>query len=36
MSADPLNAIKIFNEKEVDEVLITDMSATQGSIDLDL
>jgi cyclase len=30
---DPINAIKIFNEKAVDELVITDMSATKNGID---
>jgi len=33
---DPLNAIKIFNEKAVDELVITDMSATKKGINFDL
>ncbi len=34
---DPINAIKIFNEKEVDELVILDISATRrGMIDFDL
>ena len=33
---DPLNAIKIFNEKAVDELVITDMSAESTGIDYDL
>lgn len=33
---DPINAIKIFNEKAVDELVITDMSATKKGIDFDL
>jgi len=33
---DPLNAIKIFNEKAVDELVITDMTATKKGIDFDL
>jgi cyclase len=34
---DPINAIKIFNEKEVDELLIVDISATQkGKINFDI
>ncbi|QSX36032.1 HisA/HisF-related TIM barrel protein [Shewanella sedimentimangrovi] len=33
---DPINAIKIFNEKAVDELVITDMTATENGIDFDL
>ena len=33
---DPLNAIKIFNEKAVDELVITDMSATKKGINFEL
>jgi len=33
---DPLNAIKVFNEKAVDELVITDMTATKNGIDFDL
>lgn len=33
---DPLNAIKIFNDKAVDELVITDMTATKKGIDFDL
>lgn len=33
---DPLNAIKIFNEKEVDEIIVTDRTATKNGINLDL
>lgn len=33
---DPLNAIRIFNEKAVDELVITDMTATKKGINFDL
>ncbi|MFA0006055.1 HisA/HisF-related TIM barrel protein [Vibrio splendidus] len=33
---DPINAIKIFNEKAVDELVITDMSATKNGINFEL
>jgi cyclase len=34
---DPINAIRIFNEKEVDELVVLDIEATKrGSIDFDL
>jgi cyclase len=33
---DPLNAIKIFNEKEVDEIIVVDRSATNEGINLSL
>ncbi len=33
---DPVNAIKIFNEKAVDELVITDMTALKNGIDFEL
>ena len=33
---DPLNAIKVFNEKGADELAITDMTATRNGINFDL
>ena len=33
---DPLNAVKIFNEKGVDELVITDMTATNKGINFEL
>ena len=30
---DPVNAVKIFNDKEVDEIIITDIWATRNSRD---
>ena len=33
---DPINAVKIFNEKAVDELVITDMTATKKGINFDL
>lgn len=32
---DPINAVKIFNEKEVDEIIILDISATRNSTEPD-
>ena len=31
---DPINAVRIFNEKEVDEMVFLDISATPAKIDL--
>ena len=30
---DPINAIRIFNEKEVDELLVLDISATKAGLE---
>ena len=30
---DPINAVRIFNEKEVDEIMISDIDATVKNID---
>jgi imidazole glycerol-phosphate synthase subunit HisF len=32
---DPINAVKIFNDKQVDELIICDIDASRGSSDLD-
>ena len=33
---DPLNAVRIFNEKEVDEIMVADMDATVNSREPDM
>lgn len=33
---DPINAVKIFNEKEVDELIVLDIDATKEKEDLTL